>query len=83
MSHWRFLATAAIVAVSLALTWRNLTKGPGSRPFDKDEEILKKWLHGAVETKETSQMLFLNGGDFLSMHLAGTVVLFALWHDGI
>jgi hypothetical protein len=42
MSHWHLLATAVIVAMSLVLTWRNLTKGPGSRPFDHDEPILKK-----------------------------------------
>jgi hypothetical protein len=39
---WRLLGTGAIVVVCLVFTWRNLTKGPGSRPFDKDTEVLKK-----------------------------------------
>jgi hypothetical protein len=42
MSHWRLLPSAVLVAVSLLLAWRNFTQGPRSRPFDHDDEILKK-----------------------------------------
>ena len=42
MSYWRLLGTAVIVAVALVTTWRNLTKGTGSQPFDKDQDLLKK-----------------------------------------